>query len=987
MTPPSDQSTQRKGRIAFVGTGLKSISHMTLESIAEIKSADRVFYHAADGVTAAFIQSLNSHCHDLYQYYGTGKERNSTYLQMAEVMLAAVRDGESVCGVFYGHPGVFVKAVRRVLYQSRKDGYEALMYPGITTMDYLFADLEVDPSRNGCQILDATDYYVRKRRLNTDSQVIMLQIGAFADSKFDFQGYKRKNFNLLVQTLMEEYGGDSPCTVYRGSTFPGIPSEKVALNLSDLLNAETQRNHVTGVSTLYIPPKTLLGALKERVDASGYGKVGATVVMGPTNWETAYTAKMKKVAEDLPNHQLPEGYVVRRASQTMLKLMQDIANDPCVLQNFQNNRSALVQSYPSLTKGEQSALLSGSIARISQVSKAAPTEAATSETATLAATSTPVSANGFLNSLLANGTTAKLYQTYYGALASGGTSADADSAVQTYINNCGYSGVTTDQVNSAIATVTGGTLPPTSESTDAAPALTTYPPFGTVPSVAYGCYQTFDSSGNASIYVLLVSNNSTYQMQVATSNTLLTDITASIGFNATTGSFFVGASSAFPYNGTITFVSCIVTYNDVQTTDFNVTVSLTPTSAGSPSITSTGRRSVYSSTAALQAATVDVPSFWAGDYACTLNSSTSATLTISADGATITFQGVTAAATFSPFYSTFSATVNNYTLLIYVQWTYFPLYAGSSTASTGQNLFGYYYEGTKPSSPNLYGNLGTTQPSNPPSPPQQSAYSLTAIAESVAVGVLMLATFEVMKYLATAGYNYLSDAIQDAFAQGNQLDDEAVNEPVDDANEFNANDDPAGDDDDNDDDNDDNDNDDNDNDNDDDNDDNDSDDSSTCFLTTAVVKSLGMPDNSEPLMLARYLRDTKMTSAKEHSAVALYYKVAPRIVERSTDSEWHEFWARHLRQITALIKLEQYDLAKDLYTFATADLIDRKVTTFKDVDLVNDVYNFGFGTFSKIKLPYAVRFLILKLAFRCGLTYQSLRLRLLKRKFDDQINL
>ena len=686
---------------------------MTLESIAEIKSADRVFYHAADGVTAAFIQSLNSHCHDLYQYYGTGKERNSTYLQMAEVMLAAVRNGESVCGVFYGHPGVFVKAVRRVLYQSRKDGYEALMYPGITTMDYLFADLEVDPSRNGCQILDATDYYVRKRRLNTDSQVIMLQIGAFADSKFDFQGYKRKNFNLLVQTLMEEYGGDSPCTVYRGSTFPGIPSEKVALNLSDLLNAETQRKHVTGVSTLYIPPKTLLGALKERVDASGYGKVGATVVMGPTNWETAYTAKMKKVAEDLPNHQLPEGYVVRRASQTMLKLMQDIANDPRVLQNFQNNRSALVQSFPSLTKGEQSALLSGSIARISQVSKAAPTEAATSETATLAAASTPVSANGFLNSLLANGTTAQLYQTYYGALAIGGTSADADSAVQTYINNCGYSGVTTDQVNSAIATVTGGTLPPTSESTDAAPAfvtggtlpptsestdaapaLTTYPPFGTVPSVAYGCYQTFDSSGNASIYVQLLSNSGTYQMKVATSNIFLIDITASIGFNATNGSFFVEASSAFPYNGTITFVSCIVTYNDVQTTDFNVTVSLT--SAGSPSITSTGRRSVYSSTAALQAATVNVPSFWAGDYACTLNSSTSATLTISADGATITFQGATAAATFSPFYSTFSATVNNYTLLIYVQWTYFPLYADSSTAPTGPNLFGNYYEGTMP---------------------------------------------------------------------------------------------------------------------------------------------------------------------------------------------------------------------------------------------------------------------------------------------------
>ena len=71
MTPditPLEKVREGKGRIVFVGTGLKAISHMTLESVGEIKYADRVFYHAADGVTAAFIRSLNTRCHDLYQY-------------------------------------------------------------------------------------------------------------------------------------------------------------------------------------------------------------------------------------------------------------------------------------------------------------------------------------------------------------------------------------------------------------------------------------------------------------------------------------------------------------------------------------------------------------------------------------------------------------------------------------------------------------------------------------------------------------------------------------------------------------------------------------------------------------------------------------------------------------------------------------------------------------------------------------------------------
>ena len=159
-----------------------------------------------------------------------------------------------------------------------------------------------------------------------------------------------------------------------------------------------------------------------------------------------------------------------------------------------------------------------------------------------------------------------------------------------------------------------------------------------------------------------------------------------------------------------------------------------------------------------------------------------------------------------------------------------------------------------------------------------------------------------------------------------------------------------------------------------------------CFLTTAVVDSLGMPDDSEPLTLARFLRDTKMTSPRERAAVQLYYKVAPQIVERSSEGEWQQFWSRHLRRITQLTRVGEYELAKDLYTFATAGLVDRKVTTFKDVDLVNEVYSYGLGAFARVKLPYALRFVILKLAFRVGLTYQSLRLWLLTRRLDGRID-
>ena len=154
-----------------------------------------------------------------------------------------------------------------------------------------------------------------------------------------------------------------------------------------------------------------------------------------------------------------------------------------------------------------------------------------------------------------------------------------------------------------------------------------------------------------------------------------------------------------------------------------------------------------------------------------------------------------------------------------------------------------------------------------------------------------------------------------------------------------------------------------------------------CFLTTATVDAQGLPDDCEPLELARYLRDNEMKSKKELSAVDLYYDIAPEIVSRCNNDEWAVFWRDHIRKITALVKLGEYDLAKDLYTFATASLVNKKITRFSDVQLVNRVYEYGLNGIGQKWLPYWARFGVLKTALFVGLSYQSVRLGLAKRKF------
>ncbi|SFG39919.1 hypothetical protein SAMN05518865_111225 [Duganella sp. CF458] len=163
--------------------------------------------------------------------------------------------------------------------------------------------------------------------------------------------------------------------------------------------------------------------------------------------------------------------------------------------------------------------------------------------------------------------------------------------------------------------------------------------------------------------------------------------------------------------------------------------------------------------------------------------------------------------------------------------------------------------------------------------------------------------------------------------------------------------------------------------------------SRACFLTTATVEAQGLPDDCEPLQLARYLRDHEMKSKKELSAVDLYYEIAPEIVARCDKEEWAVFWRDHIRKITALVKLGEYDLAKDLYTFATASLVNKKITHYADVRMVDRVYSYGLHGVGQTWLPYWMRYGLLKTALFAGLSYQSVRLGILKRKHSQAIDM
>ena len=174
---PKTSRDSRSQDLVIVGTGIRTVGQMTQETICWIEEADCVFHVVGDPIAEAMITDLNPEgAVSMRGLYEVGKDRMITYRQMVAAMIEAVRAGKLVVGAFYGHPGVFAWPSHESVRQATAEGYRAVMLPGISAEDCLFADLNVDPATHGCQSYEATDFLLNGRVVDPTSSVILWQI-------------------------------------------------------------------------------------------------------------------------------------------------------------------------------------------------------------------------------------------------------------------------------------------------------------------------------------------------------------------------------------------------------------------------------------------------------------------------------------------------------------------------------------------------------------------------------------------------------------------------------------------------------------------------------------------------------------------------------------------------------------------------------------------------------------------------------------------
>lgn len=235
-------------KLSLIGSGIKSVAHLTKEAEAHIKNADKVLYLVNEPVMEEWIKVHSKKSTNLDYIYFSQENRLNAYKKITQEILNVLNQYNFVCAVFYGHPTIFTRPGGEAIKIAKQKGIETIILPAISAEDCLFADLNIDPADCGCYSVEATDMLLYQRRPDISSHLIIWQIGMLANLGHNI-GVKREALILLKEYLLNFYSTNHRIIIYEASFYPGMDC-----NIKDFLLGELEEQTISKIATLYISP-------------------------------------------------------------------------------------------------------------------------------------------------------------------------------------------------------------------------------------------------------------------------------------------------------------------------------------------------------------------------------------------------------------------------------------------------------------------------------------------------------------------------------------------------------------------------------------------------------------------------------------------------------------------------------------------------------------------------------------------------------------
>jgi len=236
----------KTGRLLVVGTGiLREGQQASIEVLHAIKNAEKVFFGSH---SSQWVKRLNPTAEDLHSSRAPGKDRRQAYTEMVERILAPVRQGQTVVACFYGCASIATWPANLAVFRAQREGYPARMLPGISSINSLFCDLNIDPGDlHGCTLVCAHNYVRNPARFDSTAHLVLWQINMIQslDDKPNPAGVSD-----LTKKLAQVYGDKHIVVLYEASQEPARKATTILpIPLASLPEASITTGH-----TLYVPP-------------------------------------------------------------------------------------------------------------------------------------------------------------------------------------------------------------------------------------------------------------------------------------------------------------------------------------------------------------------------------------------------------------------------------------------------------------------------------------------------------------------------------------------------------------------------------------------------------------------------------------------------------------------------------------------------------------------------------------------------------------
>ncbi|CZP45208.1 Tetrapyrrole (Corrin/Porphyrin) Methylases [Legionella pneumophila] len=232
-------------KLIVVGSGIKSISHLTEETKRVIQSADKVLYLVNEDNLKQWIQREAKSSESMDSIYFSNEKRIEAYQALTNYIIEEYKKVSILCVVFYGHPTFFADSALNAVRKIKKDGGEAIILPAISAQDCLFSDLEIDPGDQGCFSIEATELVLFERCIDVHAHLILWQVANFGRT----DGEKTNNLSILKNYLTGFYPEDYSICLY---VAPSLPTCSPKIEWIQLCNLEL--SVISTITTVYIPP-------------------------------------------------------------------------------------------------------------------------------------------------------------------------------------------------------------------------------------------------------------------------------------------------------------------------------------------------------------------------------------------------------------------------------------------------------------------------------------------------------------------------------------------------------------------------------------------------------------------------------------------------------------------------------------------------------------------------------------------------------------